>query len=266
MPSAVARTHAPYTGSIADHLFVFSACCACILATQSVAADEPWPEDLELALEISDEFSPFALVKYELRQTAAGSTLTLARSYHGSFREDTGLSLLSASQLASFRSKLGQCGSLPTLAELARVAEDKKSKEDQENKKENEPTYRIQWRTDGAVFGYTVSADVIRNEAISWCVVRVIQDEAAEHLDAIPFEMVFIAEGEVGYVDIVTRPPAKVWIDGFPVAGLSPLWRHPVVAGVKRVRIEEASLGVEQAFELLVEPGGTTAIELDLLR
>lgn len=266
MPPSAAHPHAPYIGSNVSYLFLFSLFCVCIAVHQSAIAGEPWPQDLELALAISNEFSPFSLVKYELRQTAAGSTLTLARSYHGSFREDTGLSLLSPAQLASFRSKLGQCGSLPTLAELARVSEDNKSKEGQENKKENEPTYRIQWRTDGAVFGYTVSADVIRNEAISWCVVRMIQDEAAEHLDAIPFEMVFIAEGEVGYVDIVTRPPAKVWIDGFPVAGLSPLWRHPVVAGVKRVRIEEASLGVEQAFELLVEPGGTTAIELDLLR
>ena len=266
MPPATTHTYTHHPNPHTLYLFTISLCYVCVVAPKTSAAADPWPQDLELALEISDEFSPFSHTKYELRQTSAGSTLTLTRSYHGAFREDTGLSLLSPSQLTSFRSKLGQCGSLTTLTDLAHAAANKKTTENQENKKENIPIYNLQWRTNGNVLGYAVAGDVIRNEAISWCVVRVVQDEAVEHLDAIPFEMVFIAEEEVGYVDIVTRPPAKVWIDGFPVAGLSPLWRHPVVAGVKRVRIEEGSLGVEQAFELLVEPGGTTAIELDLLR
>jgi hypothetical protein len=217
-----------------------------------------WPQDIEVTAEVEGEVGPFAHVRYELRQTKAGVTFSAERSYYGEFRQDTGLSLLNPGQLTALRAALGRCVALEALqGDVARSgvgwSEGAQAR------------YRVRWRSGGASGERAQGAGEDGRGEVR-CAVRVMQRAAAAYLDPLLFDMAFITRDEAGYIDVMTRPAAQIWVDDVPVSEPTPLWHHPVVAGVRTVTIRHAGLGVEQSFELRVEPGGTTAIELDLLR
>jgi hypothetical protein len=214
---------------------------------------------VEVDAEVVGERGPFARARYTLRQTRAGVTLSVGRTYYGEFREDSGLSLLGPGQLLALREALGRCGSLDDLAALPPPPE-------AQGDEVGAAAYWVRWRS-GAEEGERVSGrgQGGAREGVE-CVVRVMQRAAEAYLDPLPFDMAFVTRAEAGYIDVMTRPPASILVDGVPVAEPTPLWHHPVVAGVRVITILNADLGFEQSFELRVERGGTTALEVDLLR
>jgi len=80
----------------------------------------------------------------------------------------------------------------------------------------------------------------------------------------LPFRHVFIPEGRLGWLNVVTVPVAHLQVDGFATELETPLYGYEVAAGKHTLRLSTADGAHDRSYEVRVDPGGTTLLRVDL--
>jgi hypothetical protein len=95
-------------------------------------------------------------------------------------------------------------------------------------------------------------------------IVEAVVGLVVEHTGDVPFRNVFHDLEDRGYVDIDSRPPARVLFDGRATGYRTPLYTYELPSGAHEVRLIASDEGLDRTYEFKVEPGKTTVLHLDL--
>lgn len=91
-------------------------------------------------------------------------------------------------------------------------------------------------------------------------VIRAVTQRAGE----LPFRNVFVPSARLGWLDVVSVPAARVFLDGTDTGLQTPLYGYEVEAGRHAVRLESLDGSLLRAYDVRVEPSGTTHLHVDL--
>lgn len=80
----------------------------------------------------------------------------------------------------------------------------------------------------------------------------------------IPFRNVFFDAGEVGWLNLETRPAASARIDGADTHERTPLYAWELPRGAHTVRLVDEERGIDRSYDFTVEAGMTTILNVDL--
>jgi len=203
-------------------------------------------------------FSPWEEVRYELRWVGERPMIVHRRVYRRGYGEEERAALLTEADYVALMDGLARC-QLPALAgaQAGAITPTDASRG---------WTWTLRWTT--GPHKETQQTQVVRPELQTdrrWdqCLeaLRQVVDAKTE---PIAFEWVFVAEEELGYADLSTVPTARVYIDGLEYPEPTPLWHVPLAAGPHEVRFVVDDEGLDQRYELFIEVGVTTHLELEL--
>lgn len=91
-------------------------------------------------------------------------------------------------------------------------------------------------------------------------VIRAVTQRAGE----LPFRNVFVPSARLGWLDVISIPAARVFLDGVDTGAQTPLYGYEVEAGRHAVRLESLDGSLRRAYDVRVEPAGTTHLHVDL--
>jgi hypothetical protein len=125
-------------------------------------------------------------------------------------------------------------------------------------------TWRIEVSLDGAEHVFRVgdpqNQPDRRYARLAEGVIRAVTQRAGE----LPFRNVFVPSARLGWLDIVSVPAARVFLDGADTGLQTPLYGYEVEAGRHAVRLESLDATLLRAYDVRVEPAGTTHLHVDL--
>jgi hypothetical protein len=81
---------------------------------------------------------------------------------------------------------------------------------------------------------------------------------------AMPFRNVFVTPSKRGWVDVESRPVARVWLDGRDTGENTPLLTYELPAGEHTLRLVSEEHGLDRTYTFRVDAGITTLLNLDL--
>ena len=67
-----------------------------------------------------------------------------------------------------------------------------------------------------------------------------------------------------GFLHVDSVPSSRVFIDGVELGGGTPILGHPIKAGVHTVVLESRDRGLRRSVEVVIRPGRSSSIDLDL--
>ena len=94
--------------------------------------------------------------------------------------------------------------------------------------------------------------------------VRLVMETVHRHGGLLHFRNVFIPKKRLGWINVVSVPVARVYVDGFDTRLESPLYGYEIEAGRRQIKLISTDGKVERLYEVKVEPGGTTVLRVDL--
>jgi hypothetical protein len=125
-------------------------------------------------------------------------------------------------------------------------------------------TWRIELSRDGRAHAFRVT-DPLQQPRREYARLFVGVKELVVRLAGeIPFRNVFFPAGNLGWLNIITVPAARVEIDGFDTRLESPLYGYEVASGEHVVRLRSLDGALDRQYKVRVEPSGTTQLRLDL--
>ncbi len=80
----------------------------------------------------------------------------------------------------------------------------------------------------------------------------------------LPFRNIFFPKKELGLLDVVSVPVARVLVDGFDTKLDSPLFGYEIRAGQHEVRLKTPDGRLDRTYLVKVTPGGSTRLAVDL--
>ncbi|MCB9729295.1 MAG: hypothetical protein H6744_16070 [Deltaproteobacteria bacterium] len=91
-------------------------------------------------------------------------------------------------------------------------------------------------------------------------IIRAVTRRAGE----LPFRNVFVPSARLGWLDVVSIPAAHVFLDGADTGVETPVYGYEIEAGRHAIRLESLDGELTRAYDVRVEPGGTTHLHVDL--
>ena len=125
--------------------------------------------------------------------------------------------------------------------------------------------YRVELARGGEVRSWIVEGDEVGvDDPVFNGIVSAVRAVVEEHTEPIPFRNVFFEEGEIGYVDVDSIPPARVYLDGVDIQRKTPLHTYEIRRGKHEIRLVAEEEGIDRTYTFRVQPGMTTVLRLDL--
>ena len=91
-----------------------------------------------------------------------------------------------------------------------------------------------------------------------------VKKTVEEYVEHVPFRNVFFDPGVLGFVDIDSVPPSRVFLDGQDTQLSTPLETYELKAGEHSVTLRSLDGSLERTYSFRVQPGMTTVLRLDL--
>lgn len=131
-------------------------------------------------------------------------------------------------------------------------------------RRDDVPTYTVEYQRNGRrnsvrIHGLAWSPDP-RHRAVVELIRRTVREKAGD----IPFRNVFFDAGEVGWLNLETRPAAQVEFDGVDTRERTPLYAWELPRGSHTVRLVDEERGIDRSFDFVIEAGMTTILNVDL--
>lgn len=247
-------------------LHVFSAVFLLTTFGQGVRAEEPLrladeqgllsaPPDLEdsfVRMKRTGGLSPFEQVDDSV--VLRGSTPT-ANHAKDLVNYDEHLNRMALLTLAEYRALLDALEELDIL--VLRDFEVQPERKDL-------PTYVIEYQRNGRrntirIHGLPYSTDP-RHAAV----VDLIRKTVRAKSGPINFRNVFFDPGEVGYLNVESRPLAEILVDGVETHERTPLFGFEMQQGTHKLELRDKDKGIDRTFDVTIEPGMTTILNVDL--
>ncbi len=126
------------------------------------------------------------------------------------------------------------------------------------------PVYELSFRLGGRENTFLVADPANQPDARYAECISIVRDFAIRHAGEIGFHAPTGDEGRQGYLFVDSVPGAVVSVDGAPLEGETPILAYPVGAGSHTVLLENKLRGLTKEIKVLVQPGVTTSVEIDL--
>ena len=199
--------------------------------------------------------SPFATIRYEVAVRGRVNTATHRRELPGYAESLHGMGLLTRAEAAAYWKEIRAIG-LPELVDALPAEDDEAANRGL--------VWEVESVLDGVERTFRVGdavnhADRRYQRLLS--VTRVLVHSLAGEL---PFRNVFIPEGRLGWINVVTIPVARLHVDGFDTELETPIYGYEVSAGKHTLRLKTADDTYERSYNVQVDPGGTTLLRVDL--
>ena len=127
-----------------------------------------------------------------------------------------------------------------------------------------ESAWKVEVRREGRAHAFSFTRSGASADGRYREIVEAVAGLVREHTGDMPFRNVFHDLDDRGYVDIDSRPPARILIDGRPTGHRTPLYTYELASGTHTVRLIASREGLDRTYEFKVEPGKTTVLHLDL--
>ncbi|MGM0576974.1 MAG: hypothetical protein ACQEXJ_14715 [Myxococcota bacterium] len=218
-----------------------------LAAVVGMAADDDY---VRLALE-TPAASPYSVVRYEVGRRGRATMAVHRRQLPGHGEPLHGMGLLTRKEAER-------------IWRLVRDTDALSLPDAEEGADDHGPAWRVEVSLDGRTHAFTVRDAVNREDRRYHRLVsgvrRAVHDVAGE----LPFRNVFFPSDRMGWINIVSIPAARVWVDGFETRQETPLYGYEIESGKHRVRLVGEDGEHERTYEVRVEPSGTTHLHVDL--
>lgn len=131
-------------------------------------------------------------------------------------------------------------------------------------RREDLPSWSIEYQRNGRRNSIRIHGLRFATDPRYRAIVDLIRGTVREKTGEVPFRNVFFDAGEVGWLNLETRPAAHVEIDGAPTKERTPLYAWELPRGSHSVRLVDEERGIDRSFDFTVEAGMTTILNLDL--
>ena len=199
--------------------------------------------------------SPFATVRYEVAVRGRVNTATHRRELPGYGESLHGMGLLTRAEAAAYWKAIEALD----LDQLGDAVPKVDSKERTEGL-----VWEIEWLIDGVERTIRVADAANHPDRRYQRVLTLTQGVVHSLAGELPFRNVFIPEGRLGWLNVVTVPVARLYVDGFDTELETPLYGYEVSAGTHTLKLKTADGMHERTYKVKVDPGGTTLLRVDL--
>lgn len=235
------------------------------LAVPALAADPPRinittdaaaaPPDLEesfVRMKRTGGLSPFELIEDTVVLRGATPTAIHAKDVVNQSEHQNRMALLT---LAEYRALLDALEAQDIL--ILRDFELRPPREDL-------PSWIIEYQRNGRRNSVRIHGLRHATDPRYRAIVDLVRQTVREKTGEIPFRNVFFDAGEVGWLNLETRPAAHVEIDGMDTKERTPLFAWELSRGGHSVRLIDEERGIDRSFDFTIEAGMTTILNLDL--
>jgi|GEM_PF-1526307 len=125
-------------------------------------------------------------------------------------------------------------------------------------------TWRVELLVDGKPHTFRVTDPSNQMDRRYHRIVSAVRRMVKRHAGELPFRNVFFGRSKLGYVNVLSIPVARVYIDGFDTKLETPLFAYEVAAGKHVVRLKTEDGRFDRTYKVIVGPGGTTRLAVDL--
>ncbi len=128
----------------------------------------------------------------------------------------------------------------------------------------NVPIYELSFRLGGKENTFLVVDPANQADPRYADFIRLVRQFAISAAGEIGYHAPTGDEGRQGYLFVDSVPGAIVTVDGAPLEGETPILAYPVAAGRHTLVLENKLHKLTKEIKVLVQPGVTTSVELDL--
>ena len=126
------------------------------------------------------------------------------------------------------------------------------------------PVYELSFRLAGRENTFLVADPANLGDLRYAAFIRLVRQFAIGHAGEIGFHAPSGVEGRLGYLFVDSVPGAVVSVDGAPLDGETPILAYPLGAGRHTLFLENKAHKLTKELKVLVQPGVTTSVEVDL--
>jgi hypothetical protein len=199
--------------------------------------------------------SPFATIRYEVAVRGRVNTATHRRELPGYGESLHGMGLLTRDEAATY------WGAIKAL----KLDELKDTMPPEEPKARIDGlVWELEWLIDGVEKTIRVADAVNQPDRRYQKVLALTQTLVHRLAGELPFRNVFIPEGRLGWLNVVTVPVARLYVDDFDTELETPLYGYEVSSGTHTLTLKTADGLHERTYKVKVDPGGTTLLRVDL--
>jgi hypothetical protein len=204
--------------------------------------------------------SPFSSIRYEVSRRGRTTAASHRRDLPGHGESLHRMSLLTPEESAAFWAMLESFG-ISTLKDAGPSTSDAKLNKGLELMG---LAWQLEIYRDGKTHRFRV-ADPLNLEDRRYAGLMLgIIDKVHSIAGEIPFRNVFFPKGKLAWINVISIPVARVYIDGFDTKLETPLYGYELSAGVHEIRLRSQDGVYDRTYEVRVEKKGTTALRVDL--
>ncbi len=212
------------------------------------------PEDYVRVVLEAPGPTPFHEIRYEVVRRGPAAAAMHRRELPGHGESLHGMALLTRDEEAALRALIDRAGAL-TLPDAPALPAQPGAEGLQ---------WRVELSLDGRTHRFRVRDPINQPDRRYWALVGGVRDVVRRHAGEQPFRNVFFDPGHLGWVNLVSVPAARVWVDGFDTRLETPLYGYELRAGAHEVRLVSLDGAWDRTYTIRVEPGGTTHLAVDL--
>lgn len=217
-----------------------------VLASPSAGADEL---ERTFTLEITDAFSPYDWVRYEIKRRGGTHMAVLSKRLSGGYGDLQDLGLLTDDGYRVAATAIDECN-------LERA--------DPGILAGNGAVYRLTVTDGRSERTYAVAETQMVPGHPVFCAARVILATYQSVAEPVPFRNMFFDVGEYGELMVDSEPAAQVYIDGHATGLFTPAQNIRLTLGQHDVRFVNQAMGIDRSYEVTIEDGHTTRLRVEL--
>lgn len=206
-------------------------------------------DNARVTLSVLSDLSPYDSVRYEVKRRGTTVIASLSKQLADGFDELGDVALLPLDEMTTVVEGLRACG----IEDLAPDAPD-------------DPLLTYQLEIELGTYHRVVrfAGRATLPGTPQWCVARLIMDTYFAFGDPVPFENRFWNEGNFGQLQVDSTPAARLIIDGRDTGLTTPVWGYRLEPGRHELRFVNDGLGIDRTYDVTVEIGLTTRLEVEL--
>jgi len=211
-------------------------------------ADDTLPP--HFSLRVSQSFSPYEYVQFELKARGSAYIAVLTKRLVGGYDEFQGLGLVSEDQYWEAVRSIDGCG--------LDVVEQRTEGES------TSPSSQFTVRFGDERLVYDAPSVSPEHGSAIWCAGSVLVDTYRGVGETVVFRNAFFETGEYGELMVDSVPAARIVIDGVDTRLTTPARAIRLTLGTHRVRFVNEGMGIDRSYEVTIEEGHTTRLDVEL--
>lgn len=197
--------------------------------------------------------TPFSVIRYEITARQPATTAVHRRALPGEEESLHTLGLLTTAEAAEMHRLVAETQAM-SLSDAPAPA--------------HAPLTALTWKVELLVAGrrhqFTVAAPLAQADRRYAHLIDGVRRMVIRVAGELPFRNVFYAPSRKGWLNVSSIPSGRLYLDGFDTQLDTPVYSYEVPSGAHEIRVKTSDGRYDRAYEVRVEPGGTTNLRVDL--